>query len=92
MKIILTLGLTFSDDLPQLDDTYLNRESQKKFVEVFRATSQYVQPQLVSTLLKPVDSKLHSETNITPSSGVRKMQYDMTGSDLHTNHQFGNSG
>lgn len=40
--------------------TYLNRESQEILVEVFRAASQNVKASLVSTLLKPVDGKLHS--------------------------------
>lgn len=46
--------------LPQESVTYLNRESEKILVEVFRATSQNVQSLLISTFLKPVDGKLHS--------------------------------
>lgn len=45
--------------LPQMSVAYLNRKSQKILIEVFRATSQNVQSSLVSTLLKPVDRKLH---------------------------------
>lgn len=47
---------------PQESVTYLNRESQKILVKVFRATSQNVKALLVSTLLKLVDGKLHSAT------------------------------
>lgn len=42
--------------------TYLNRESQKILVEVFRTASQNEQSSLVSTFLKPTDGKLHSAT------------------------------
>lgn len=46
--------------LQQHSVTHLNRESQEILVEVFRAASQNVKAPLVSTLLKPVDGKLHS--------------------------------
>lgn len=82
--------------LPQVSVTYLNRESQKILVEVFRATSQNVQSSLVSTLVKPVDGKLHTakKTNSTVQSQQdiylylsREMQYYPLGKDINTKYQ-----
>lgn len=57
---------------------YLNRKSQKILIEVFRATSQNVQSSLVSTLLKPVDRKLHPakpNKKKTPQTNIIKAGY-----------------
>lgn len=53
------------NERPQLSVTYLNGESQKVFVEIFRATSQNVQSPFVSRLLKPINCKLHSTRKTT---------------------------
>ncbi len=60
--------------LPQVSVTYLNREGQKILVEVFRATSQNVQSSLVSTLVKPVDGKLHTAKQNKNNSRVQSQQ------------------